>query len=172
MKIYLIRHGEKEHEGFDTKLTENGRLQIEKIAKSIQNKQIKQVYTSTNPRSLETAEIINKYLAIPLKKIENLKELPKEVFFLPQSQWSKEDKMIINQIRKFLISLEKNNEDILLSMHAGINRAILSNILDIPLEKTIVFTQDIACLNILEFKEIYGQKRWCINLLNSTHHLQ
>lgn len=172
MKIYFVRHGEKEHEGFESNLTTNGKMQVEKIVKQLKTASIQKIYCSANPRAMQTAEIISKELNVPIAQLKTVQELPREVFFKLQQEWTLEDKKLIENINKFLEQLEGNNEDVILSMHAGINRAILSKILDIPLEKTILFTQDIACLNIIEYKEIYGQKRWCINLLNSTHHLQ
>ena len=80
--------------------------------------------------------------------------------------------MLIKNIKYFLNEITEKNEDVALAMHAGINRAIFSILLDIPLQKTINFTQDIACINLIELKDVYGEKRWCVRLLNSTHHLQ
>lgn len=172
MKLFIIRHGEKENDEFNSNLTELGKYQAEKISRILKNTSVKKVYSSSNPRSIQTARIISELIKVPLYKIDSIKELPREIFFLPPSKWSDDYHMAIENIKKFIEEIKEKNEDVVLAMHAGINRAILSILLDIPLEKTIHFTQEVACLNILEYKEVYGQKRWCIQSLNSTYHLK
>lgn len=172
MKLFVIRHGEKESDEFSSNLTPSGKDQAKKISKILKNNGICKIYCSTNPRSVQTGQIISKEIGVQFQVIDSIKELPREIFFQPETEWNYKNKMLIMNIRLFLDGITKNNENAALAMHAGINRAILSIILDIPIQKTIHFTQDIACINLFEFKEIYGEKRWCVRLLNSTHHLQ
>ncbi len=171
MKIYLIRHGEKERDEFSSNLTPLGNEQIRRLAETLKNKSIKKIYSSSNPRSIQTGEIISNKLNIPVNIINSIQELPREVFFQPNNEWSEENKKLVKNISLFLKEISTKNEDSILAMHAGINRATLSILLDIPLQKMVHFTQDLACVNVLEFKEMYGEKRWCVDLLNSTHHL-
>ncbi|MSS74389.1 histidine phosphatase family protein [Candidatus Pacearchaeota archaeon] len=171
MKIYLIRHGEKEKDEFSSNLTPLGNEQIRRLAETLKNKSIKKIYSSSNPRSIQTGEIISNKINVPVNIINSIQELPREVFFQRNNEWSEENKQLVKNISLFLKEISTKNEDSILAMHAGINRATLSILLDIPLQKMVHFTQDIACVNVLEFKEMYGEKRWCVELLNSTHHL-
>ncbi len=171
MKIYLVRHGEKEKDEFSSNLTALGKEQITKLAETLKNKNINKIYSSSNPRSIQTAEIISNKINIPFSIIDSIQELPREVFFQPDNEWNKQNKEVVNNINLFLKEISQKDEDVVLAMHAGINRATLSLLLDIPLQKMVHFTQDLGCINLLEFKEIYGKKRWCLDLLNSTHHL-
>lgn len=172
MKLFMIRHGEKESDEFGSNLTPLGKEQVKKISNTLRNNNIYKIYSSANPRSIQTGKIISEEINVILQTVDSIKELSREVFFQPELEWNSENKDSINNIKSFLDEITRKNEDVALAMHAGINRAILSILLDIPLHKTIHFTQDIACINLLEFKEIYGEKRWCVKLLNSTHHLQ
>ena len=169
MIIYLIRHGEKDGNNFDSNLTSNGEAQIKKLAHTLEPEKIKKIYASFHPRSIQTAKIISESVGAPIEQI-NISEFEKYIFFTDENNWSQDQAKQIREIDVLIRKIVKEEEDVLLAFHAGVNRAILSNVLDIPLKKTIHFSQDVACLNILEYKEIYGEKMWCIRLLNSTTH--
>ena len=171
MKIYLIRHGAKEKEGFDGKLIWEGIEQIRKLAERFSNSDAKVIYSSANPRSLQTAQIIREYSKLPLIQINSIREIEKETFFNFEEA-PEEEKLNLENLKIFLNELMNKNENCILAMHAGINRAIISLLLDIPLKKTIVFTQSVANITELEYKEVYGEKRWCLNLLNDINHLK
>ena len=170
--MFVIRHGEKENDNFDSNITGLGKNQARNISKLFKDSGIKRIYTSANPRSIQTGKIISEEINIPIEIIDSISELQKEVFFQKESEWKDDCRKIIENVREFLAQIKEKDEDVMLTMNAGINRVILSIILDIPLHKTIHFTQEVACLNLFEFKEIYGEKRWCVGLLNSTYHLK
>jgi len=172
MKLFIVRHGDKESDEFEANLTSFGEKQAKKISDILKNNAVKKVYSSANPRSIQTGSIISHELAVPFQIVDLIRELPRGVFFVSESEWSRKNSEIITNIKEFISKVEEDGEDVVLSMNAGINRVIFSTLLRIPLWKTILFTQEIACLNILEFKEIYGKKKWCVGLLNSTYHLQ
>ena len=172
MKLFIIRHGEKDSLEFNSNLTPTGIKQVQKISNVLKNQNLNRIYTSSNPRSIQTGEIISKEINLPLQIISSVKELPREIFFQSESEWNDENKNLINNIREFLSEVIKKDEDVVLAMHARFNRAVISELLNIPLEKTMLFTQDLACINQLEFEEICGKRRWHIKLLNSTNHLR
>jgi probable phosphoglycerate mutase len=171
MKLYLVRHGEKEKDEFSSNLTTFGKEQIKKLAETLTDKNIKKIYSSSNPRSIQTGEIIGNKINLPVTIVKSIQELPREVFFQPERELSQQNQEMLRSIHLFLNEISKRDEDVVLAMHAGINRATISLLLDIPLQKMVHFTQDLSCMNLLEFKEMYGEKRWCLDLLNSTHHL-
>jgi len=78
MKIWLLRHGEKEQYIGDVaqiKLTEKGRLQADLLGKRLQNERIDIIYSSTMTRAKQTADEINKYLNVRIEYRDALKEI-------------------------------------------------------------------------------------------------
>ncbi|MDO8593721.1 MAG: histidine phosphatase family protein [bacterium] len=86
-RFYFIRHGEtvlnKQHirQGKAGELSENGRHQAEKVGEYLKHFPIKRIIASTYPRAKETAEIIHKYLKVPVMYSQLLAERrnPKEI---------------------------------------------------------------------------------------------
>ena len=73
MKLLIIRHGEKENDEFSSNITAIGREQAYKISTVLKNQNISRIYTSSNPRSIQTGKIIseemNQICLIYLKRI-------------------------------------------------------------------------------------------------------
>lgn len=170
MKIYLVRHGAKENSGFEGVLTEEGKEQVKKLAETFSNTSARIIYSSANPRSYQTAQIMSEITGLPLKQVNNIREIERETFF--NSPVPKEEKENLDNLNRFLKEIVKKEEDCILAMHAGVNRAVISTLLDIPLEKTALFMQYAANITELECRDINGKNRWCINLLNDTSHLK
>ncbi len=81
MKIYLIRHGETtgDIEGrfggdYDDHLSDNGKVQSQRLAKKLRGKGIEVIFTSPRIRARETAETVQKELNVPLYIIDGLRE--------------------------------------------------------------------------------------------------
>ena len=88
--IYYLRHGESEaneqmrdgdvlgldeyYKFHDVPLTELGRRQAREAAKKLQGKDIEVIVTSGLKRTIETGEIINESLGVPLIMTEDLNE--------------------------------------------------------------------------------------------------
>lgn len=62
MLIYLIRHAEKEKLKFDPPITKLGEEQAQKTAEYFKDIQIDKIYSSPLKRTIQTSEIISKYL--------------------------------------------------------------------------------------------------------------
>ncbi|SFG30232.1 probable phosphoglycerate mutase [Desulfotomaculum arcticum] len=62
--------------------------------------------------------------------------------------------------------------DLLFVGHAGVNRAIISHLLGMPLNNIFQICQDYACLNILCRDLCRDKERYRLKLLNSTEHLE
>jgi len=81
--IYLLRHGEDDENYIgghsDVALTNNGILQIQKIATEIKNGNYKidRIISSDIKRARQTAEIVNKELQLPVEYTTMLRELDK-----------------------------------------------------------------------------------------------
>jgi probable phosphoglycerate mutase len=85
---FLLRHGEAEHNlkgfiasshiedgGSPSHLTDEGRGQIEGVAKELADENIDFIYTSPYTRTVETADIVSKSLGLGVIKDERLREL-------------------------------------------------------------------------------------------------
>jgi len=87
MKLYLVRHGETVgnranfHQVPETPLTEKGLAQAREVAKRLKKVDADLVYSSTNKRAVQTAEIIAKELGIAHEEWPDLIEIrrPKEI---------------------------------------------------------------------------------------------
>lgn len=82
MKLILARHGEtdwnkqRRMQGIsDTELNETGRMQVEALAQSLKDKNVKAIYSSPLKRALDTAYAIGYHHQIDVVPIDNLKEL-------------------------------------------------------------------------------------------------
>ena len=71
-RFYLVRHGETKNnaahirQGEDGALSEKGRAQAERVGEALARHSIGRILTSTYPRARETADIINRRLAVPI----------------------------------------------------------------------------------------------------------
>lgn len=148
------------------------------VGKSTLNNRI--ILSSPLERAVKTAEILGRALSIEYKTMEILKErgfgkwegmaLDQIVSLYPEEfeRWrqnparfsppegestidvSKRAKKAIEQILK-----EYRGYEVFITAHGGINRVILCNLLNIPLENIFKIEQDFACVNIIDFYDDY-----------------
>ncbi len=81
-RIFFARHGETEWNSFrrvqgstDTHLNANGIHQAERLAESLRDKEITQIFTAKMHRARETAQIVAQHLHVPLTECDGLQEL-------------------------------------------------------------------------------------------------
>ncbi len=80
MRVYFVRHGESDsntkgiHLGEDVALSVNGKKQATLLAQRLAKIPLDAVITSSYPRAIETAEIINKTIKKPLEVIKHIVE--------------------------------------------------------------------------------------------------
>ncbi len=151
MIIYFVRHGETEwnkkrilqgHK--DSPLTAKGINSAEKLAKLLCNKNIEIIYSSNLGRCLQTSKIINKWLKLKIIKTKKLRERDfgdlngypnKEVIQkldLKDAGERAPKGESFNELRKRVVLFikrisAKKFKNILLVIHDGISRAILSD---------------------------------------------
>lgn len=134
------------------------------------------ILSSPLERAVKTAEILGRALSIEYRTMEILKErsfgkweglsLDQIVSLYPEEfeRWrqnpakfsppegestidvSKRAKKAIEQILK-----EYKGYEVFITAHGGINRVILCNLLNIPLENIFKIEQDFTCVNIIDF---------------------
>ncbi|HUQ30462.1 MAG TPA: histidine phosphatase family protein [Candidatus Paceibacterota bacterium] len=79
-RIYLIRHGQSEHNvtrtylGRDSLLTDTGREQANVVAKRVKHLGVDVLIASDFPRALETASIIGERVGLPVESSELFRE--------------------------------------------------------------------------------------------------
>lgn len=72
--FFLIRHGLRVSRNEDTLLSKAGITQAELTGQYLQSQDISQLFVSPVSRTLHTAEIINRYISVPLSPDIRLKE--------------------------------------------------------------------------------------------------
>ncbi len=169
-KIYLARHGqtnwnkEGRIQGWtDTDLNSVGKKQAKALFKYLKEEDIKIVYTSTLKRTIQTAQLFVKKTSIPVRKIEELKEIntgllqghlnsepkiKKELELMkknvnhkaPQGESYRD---LYNRVASFIEKILKRhkNETILIIGHSGTNSMILAYLLNISLEEAVQIHQ-------------------------------
>ncbi len=147
------------------------------------------ILSSPLKRALKTAHILSKNLEIEVKSMDILKErsfgkwegmsideiissYPEDFerwrenpahFSPPEGESTLEVSIRAKKAIEEILTQYKGYQ-VFLTAHGGINRVILCNILNIPLENIFRIEQDFACLNIIEFYEPYP----LIRLLNGV----
>lgn len=136
------------------------------------------ILSSPLKRAMESAEIISRKLGIEFEVMELLKErsfgawegmsIDEIISKYPEDfeRWRKnpakysppggESTIEVSKRAKKAINiiLEKyRGFQVFIIAHGGINRVIICNVLNIPLENIFKIDQDFACVNIIEFHE-------------------
>ncbi len=195
MEIIVTRHGETDYnvKGIiqgqkQSKLTGNGLKQAEALSNALKNKKIDYIYTSFLSRSINTAEIVNKYHKSKIRKLKILNERKlgvlegkkgidahrlyphclKDAFFRPEKGENFPD--VVKRARLFIKKILKENrhETILIVGHKIINLAILAVLLKKNIKKAYSLRQDSTSINIISVKG----KNIRLKKFNDTQHLK
>lgn len=172
MKIYIIRHAEKESEGENPHLTKNGIKQAKALAKRLKKKKFDEFYCSDMNRTKETSEIVAKVIKMKPKIELSLNEYESTDIKLEDRKWPKDELSRRKKMYLFIDKITKNpnkEKNILIIAHGITNRIIMSYLLDIPMKRTIVFRQNETCINILSWAKKF--KNWRLEKMNSTGHI-
>ncbi|WP_440453259.1 histidine phosphatase family protein [Psychrobacter sp. ASPA161_9] len=183
LRIFLVRHGhvayfDKENKPVNPKyasLSPQGVEQIRLLAESIKDISFENVYSSTMPRSIQTAEILTQYqpskevIAVDtIREIKSgrLRDVPadkaqtelKEAYLLQTNQlqhflqgenWEAFSRRVIEWFEQVIVS-DSSRQNILISSHDVVNRIIINWMFDNHLADIYTQEQDYGCLNILD----------------------
>lgn len=172
MKIYLVRHAEKESEGENPHLTKTGIKQAKALAKRLGKKKFDEFYCSDMNRTRETSEIVSKVIKMKPKIESSLNEYEAEDIKKDLSKWNNEEKKRYKLLVEFMKKINKSankKKTVLIIAHGITNRIMMSYFLDIPIKRTITFRQNETCVNILLWYEKF--RNWRLEKMNSTGHL-
>lgn len=186
IRLYLVRHGHVDY--FDTAqqpinpkyapLSAQGQQQIQLLAEHLQAIQMDQIFSSTMPRSIQTAEIlarqqarkdIDSYDEIREIKSGRLKDIPvdqaevliKKAYypkkfalngFLQGESWIDFETRVITWFQQMLLQQNQSKpQHILVSAHDAVNRMVLNWVQGLSQHDVQVQEQNYACLNIIDF---------------------
>ncbi|MGD0276696.1 MAG: histidine phosphatase family protein [Syntrophales bacterium] len=124
MKMILVRHGETlwNREGrvqgtSDIALSDMGRLQVKRLAESLRDDNIKNVYSSPLNRAYETASIIVERISIPIQLESELREMDQGDFEgVSHRELTAEHKPFLQQWLKDPASVKMPNGESLLEV--------------------------------------------------------
>jgi len=172
MKIYLVRHAEKEHEGEDSNLTRKGIKQAKVLGKKLKKIKFDEFYCSDLSRSKETSEIVSKKINQKPKIEKALNEFRTKTMRKNPKEFDKEEEKHFNGLKKFLEKITKNpssKKTILMVAHGFTNRFIFSILFNINHQKILPFVQHEAGINEISYAEEY--KNWRLEKWNDFGHL-
>jgi broad specificity phosphatase PhoE len=195
MRLYILRHALTDHNvqrrfqgrGTDIELNEEGLRQAQKTAYYFKNIDLDVIYVSPLKRTLQTANIINKYHN---KKIEIENLIIERDFGLIEGRkyndidfyeihkkdlydYYKIENQIVFQkrIMKFFNQLHEKHfgKNVLIVSHGGVIKMLFSNLQNIPWKKAIYeIKKDNSAISIIEIDEF---KRVKSIEINKTSHL-
>ena len=185
LRIFLVRHGHVAYFDENNKpinpkyaqLSPQGIEQISLLAECLKDISFESVYSSTMPRSIQTAEILTQYqpskkvLAVDaIREIKSgrFKDLPndqsetalKEAYLLQTNQlenfiqgesWKEFSHRVIDWFEQTILS-KPSRQNILISSHDAVNRVIINWMYNHHLADIYTQEQDYGCLNILDIK--------------------
>lgn len=170
----------------DLPLTEQGVLQAKRLQHELSCVKISQIYCSDMSRSITTAEIIGNSHNVAPTVSSNLREIHlgswegrnfEEIRRKFPEEFKKRGQDIVNyrppegesfadlslRVNKvFDQILQETSGNIVIVGHAGVNRAIICHLLDMPLENLFKLSQDYGCLNII-MQGTFGYRLRCLN---------
>jgi len=174
--FYIVRHGETKWnkqnriQGHtDVPLTENGIKQAKHCAEALKDKKIDFIYTSDLSRAVQTADEINKFHNLTLRKTKNLREFfagdcegvhrdeindkfpefvngRKEDYFNTPYPNGESYRDVQERAGKFIEEISEVKGEILIVAHQGINRVFIGKLIGLEDEemRSIGFPHDIV----------------------------
>lgn len=139
MKIIYLHHAERDTQSGvnqENDITENGIKEANLLAEKAQKLNIKAIYTSPYLRCKHTAEIINKYINVPIIEDSRFNECDIE--------WDNFLKRNIEALDD--IVKKSNDEDTIVCVTSGVNlSAFICYFYGLQPKNDIPYTQAIAC---------------------------
>ncbi len=200
-KILLVRHGATGYNEadllqgkIDNPLSPSGRNEVDLLARRLEAEPIEVIFSSPLTRAVETAESVNRFHQAPIRIIDPFIEIDlgewdglsfstiQERDLSYYHRWVVDPKMpapggesfsqvyrrVSRGLRKVLEAPEQN---VLITAHATVNRAILGNLLHMPPAVARQFRIRNAALSKLVMYENSGSCRIVLDSWNDTSHL-
>ena len=198
-KVIMVRHGEtiwnteKRIQGYsNTPLTEYGIRQAEKTGKRLSKENLNEIYSSDLGRAVQTAEIINKHLALNITLVKGLRERKygvleelsfselnskypkiKEKLYSHDPEYQIPDGESLNEFAERTFNCINNiaentcSETILLVVHGGVLECFFYMVIGLPLNCRKKFSLFNTSINTFS---LYNEK-WNLDSWGITDHL-
>jgi len=200
-RILLVRHGTTEYNEtdrlqgrIDNPLSRKGRDEAERLAARLKDEPIDAFFSSPLQRALETASIVNRFHGKSLTVIPEFSEIDlgewegrnysqvREQYPEIHQRWISDPDYPIPGGESFsavctrtrhglATALQNGQRNILIVGHASVNRAILSNLLDLTPAQARMFRTGNAALSTLLLMENESRAWAVVDFWNSTSHL-
>ncbi len=200
-KLILVRHVVTEDNKLaklsghiDSKVSEEGKIQIKKITDFLRDEKIDKIYTTTSSRTKETVKYLAEINSIEVQEKEDLKEINfgdfegKDFKEIQKNYPDEFDKMIeqgyeytypngeslidcferVSKKIQFILDDTNEDETILICSHAGTIRNILTYLISNTFEYHWNFKIDNASVSVVELDNGFA----VINKLNDTSFLK
>lgn len=190
-RIIFVRHGEPEDAAkgmcygkLDVGLSENGKLQIERTARWLENFAPSVIYSSPRVRATESARIFAQKLDVVIEKENRFAEMdfgdfegltyddvktrypalyecwmtrPTEVEFPNGESFS----VMLRRVWQAIDELKTrhSNQTIAIFSHGGVNRIALARVLNLPTENLFRLEQNYGCANVIDFYQDFPVAR-------------
>jgi alpha-ribazole phosphatase len=183
IRLYLVRHGQvvgHEVERFnghtDVDISEQGRKQLEQVARHLQPEEIHCIYCSDLKRALASAEIIAQSHHLTPVALKELREMNLGIFDgLTFREVKERFENIFQEWRKDLVNYRlpqgeclldihrrvdealgeilkgERGRNIVIVAHGGVNRIILSQALGMDPKNAFRIEQYYGCLNVIDY---------------------
>lgn len=199
MRIYLVRHGQKQkgqnrfrNGYYDPDLTSTGEYQADLTGRRLARLPLQVIFSSNLNRTMQTAEIINRYLCLPFLERNEIREInmgnwegvpfeklaeEKDAYYLAWREHKKDlpypngesGADVLHRIMPFLGEIHQQGlENILLVTHGGIVRVLVSACIGLEMQKRFRLRVDNCSLALIEYAEPNNMRLVC---LNDTSHL-
>lgn len=172
MKLYLVRHAEKESEGENPDLTKKGIKQAKYLTRKLKKIKFDEFYCSGLNRAKQTSEIISKSIKIKPKIEPSLNEYESSDIKKDEKNWTRDEKSRKKRLYSFIDKITKKpnvDKNILIISHGITNRIIMAHLLDLPLKRMIIFRQNETGINRLSWSEKF--KNWQLEKMNDYSHI-
>ncbi|MFC3901352.1 probable phosphoglycerate mutase [Acinetobacter marinus] len=190
VRVFLVRHGhvnyfDQAHRPINPKfasLSDTGVEQVTTLAELIQDIQFDGIFSSTMPRSIQTAEILNRH-AQTIQSYDEIREIragrlreisPQHALqlikygycfesqgmqdFLHGERWDDFMSRVVTWFERLLLSTDRQRT-FLISSHDVVNRVLIHWVYDQLGRDVYGQEQDYACLNIIDVEIYQGRIR-------------
>ncbi len=199
MRIFLVRHGETDHNKnriimghLPTPLNETGKNQAKILAEELKEKGIQVIYSSDLVRAAETAVIISSELNLPVNYTDKLREHTlgdldgvgiselldemdslKEFDDLMTKHNGEQTEDFMTRVWEEFRNIARKNKEkdyVLIVTHGGCIRSIIAKILDASEVVFDTIKQYNCCINIIDYIESEEKEEFSIDLVNDICH--
>ena len=177
MRVFFVRHAEKEKISEDPSITAKGIKQANLLAKRLKTWEFDEFYCSDMKRVKQTAFIVSRKINMIPKFEKSLSEFRHRFIEGGKKLWNKEEKKHYEELTSFLNKIAKEPESeksILIISHGVVNRLILAHFLNLDMVKTVPFNQSetgISCIEWSDEDKNWEDKKWRVQLWNDNQHI-